>query len=120
MKIDIHSPDESGNILTLTEDLTVTASDRTLTIPSGFSCDGASVPAFLYRLISPPVDSRTAVAAVFHDYCYRGHAPQFSRKEADQGFYELCVAGGLSPFRARLAYWGVRLAGSKYWQGSKK
>ena len=116
MLVNIHSADSKGDIITLAEELKAEFRDKTVVVPVGFQCDGASVPRFLWSTVSPQVDPRTLRGAVVHDYLYRNLVPGWTRKEADELFYELIRAVGLSWWKSQKAYWGVRLFGSGAWQ----
>lgn len=116
MKIEIHQETEYGDIITLLEDLNVEFNGKHITVPAGFQSDGASVPEFLWDSVSPKIDQRTLRGAVVHDYLYRTADEQWTRKEADELFYELIREDGLSWWRAQKAYWGVRLFGSSAWR----
>lgn len=117
MQVDIHRETERGDILTLPGDLTVRWRDRELTVPSGFECDGASVPRLLWSSVSPRIDPRTLRAAVVHDYLYRTAPPGWSRRDADELFYDFIREDGLSWWAAQKAYWGLRLFGGSAWRG---
>lgn len=93
------------------------------TIPSGFVCDLATVPASL-----PVVDALDLGfdAPIPHDalYQYGGHLPldwvapwrPITRKEADRIFYEMLREDGVPRFKAWLAYRAVRLLGWRAWR----
>jgi hypothetical protein len=51
-------------------------------IPKGFSTDFASIPRFLWRLLSP-FDADIGKPAVVHDYLYRTPTIQVTREQAD-------------------------------------
>lgn len=40
-------------------------------IEKGFRSDGASVPSFLWPIISPKIDGRTIVQSIIHDYLFQ-------------------------------------------------
>lgn len=116
MLVDIHTPNENGDFITLWSPETVTFNGKTLTVPAGFSYDGASVPRFFWRVIFPPVHPKTRRAALFHDYINRTQPQGWTRKGADQLFYALLVEDGTCKIRAKFAYWGVRLFGWYAWK----
>ena len=74
MLVDIHKSDAMGNVFTLCEPLTYPdqggstdeagrqprhfEADVRLTVPVGFSSDGASVPRFFWRVVFPPGDQK--------------------------------------------------------------
>ena len=112
VKVDVHHEDERGNVYTLLEEIQWGG----ITVPVGFESDGASVPRFFWRVVFPPGDSHALYAAILHDYIYRTHHAGWSRAAADNLFYTVLVAEGMPKWRARLAYWGVRLFGSRCWK----
>ncbi|MBR7107709.1 MAG: DUF1353 domain-containing protein [Lentisphaeria bacterium] len=117
VKVAIHHADENGNIITLLDDITVVWCGQEYTVPAGFSCDGCSVPAFLWDSVSPQLDPRTLRGAIVHDYIYRGNVPEINRKEADMLLRELIKEDGFPAFKAGVVYWGVRLAGGGNYHG---
>ena len=116
LKISVHSEDEKGNVYTLLEDVVIVWNGRVLRIPAGFKSDGASVPRFFWRSVFPPGDSRALTAAFAHDFVYRTHPEGWTRKMADDMFYDLLRRDGVGLFNAQTAYWGVRLFGGASWE----
>lgn len=82
---------------------------------AGFDTDLASIPRPLRNLISQFAGIQAAIA---HDFTYRGYT-DLSRAEADALFYEALLdpGSGVSGFKARLMYMGVRAGGSGSWTG---
>ena len=91
-----------------------------ITVPAGFRSDGASVPRFFWRLVFPPGDVHALAGAFLHDFVYRTHPTGWTRQEADRVFREVITADGVPPFRACLAWIGVRLFGWKAWETGGK
>ena len=120
MLIDVHQDNGRGDILTLREELTVRWRDHVVTVPEGFECDGASVPRFLWSSVSPQIDPRTLRGAVVHDYLYRNAPHDWTRKEADELFYDFIREDGLAWWTAQKAYWGVRLFGGGAWRSEPR
>ena len=120
MKVEIHYCDERGNIVRTLFPQKISFRGKNFVIPRGFESDGASVPRFLWRIVFPPIDPTAVRAGVSHDYIYRVQPPGWTRKEADQMFLCFLIEDGLSPFRARLAYYGVRLFGWIAWRQNRK
>jgi len=87
-----------------------------ITVPRGFLFDGASVPVGL-RWIFPHGGAKMA-AALVHDYCYRTAC--VSRKEADKLFHDLMLENGVSKWRAKAMYAGVRSCGFVSWRNRRK
>lgn len=118
IKVAVDKNAAGGNIVTLQEELVAVWRDKVLTVPAGFSCDGCSAPEFLWDSVSPAIDPRTLRAALVHDFIYRTHPAGWSRKEADELFYDFAREDGLSWLRAQKAYWGLRLFGGLNWEVS--
>jgi len=116
----IHDENESGNIITLSADLPIVWRERNFTVPAGFESDGVSTPRFLWSSVSPAVDPSTLRAGIAHDFLYRTAPDPWTRKEADELFYDLCREDGLSWWKAQKAYWGLRLFGASSWRGGEK
>ena len=112
VKVSVHKSDIQGNVYTLLEPLCCCD----LTIPAGFKSDGASVPRFFWRLVFPPGDACALRAGIIHDYIYRKRPAGWSRKAADQLFYDLLIRDGTPVYRACLAYTAVRLFGRSSWK----
>ena len=89
-------------------------------VPRDFTCDGASVPRFFWRLVFPPGDTQALRAAFLHDYIYRTHPAGWDRKKADDLFYDVLVADGVPKRRAYLAWAGVRRGGAAAWDAGGK
>lgn len=107
---------QKGDCIRLLESLKYEYMGRKFIVPAGFVSDGASVPEFLWSSVSPAIDPRTLDGALAHDYLYRSITHDFTRKEADQLFYDYIRAHGLSYWRSKKAYWGVRLFGAGSWK----
>lgn len=120
MIVDIHTADKEGNFITLMAPETVIFEGNILTVPAGFSYDGASVPRFFWRLVFPPVHHKSRRAGLFHDWLYRTQPAGWTRKDADRLFYCLLVADGTPRFRAGLAYTGLRAFGWIAWQKNRR
>jgi hypothetical protein len=116
MLIEIHNETDRGDIITLREEFEVKFRGKMFIVPVGFQSDGASVPEFLWSSVSPRVDPCTLRGALAHDFLYRSHLPGWTRKEADELFFTLIREDGLSWWKSRKAYWGVRLFGKGAWR----
>ena len=116
MLIDIHTPDESGDFITLMKSEREIFNGKVLTVPAGFSYDGASVPRFFWRIVFPPVHPKSRRAALFHDFIYRTHPEGWTKADADCLFYNLLLEDGVPKWRAWLAYQGVNLFGRIAWE----
>jgi hypothetical protein len=90
------------------------APGATLTAPSGFISDGASIPRLLWVWPGHPLEGEFLRASVLHDWMYR--TGEASRAQADRLFFEALQADGVSPVRARVMYAGVRVGGWLAWR----
>ncbi len=87
-------------------------------IPEGFQWDGASIPTILISLVFlKPFDHRLREASLLHDYMY---VWGLDRANADEVFRQICVENGLSPFRARVLWLGLRVGGWIPYHRSRK
>lgn len=84
----------------------------TITVPTGFVTDFASVPQVIWSLI-PPI-GMIALPAVVHDWIYTNH-PQ-TRKWADAVLYEGCRSQGMGRIQAFLIWSAVRIFGRPSWK----
>lgn len=116
IKVEIHRTTAQGDFARTLVPKKIEFRGRRFVIPRGFEYDGASVPRFFWRLVCPPLDPGAARAGAAHDYIYRRQPPEWTRGEADLMLLCLLIEDGLSPFRAQLAYRGVRLFGAPVWR----
>ncbi len=91
-------------------------------VPKGFIADGASVPRMLWSFMPP--DGTHRAAALAHDWIYanKGFLAEphlmWERFEADDVFLELMLKALIAPWRANIAFRGVRLGGWLPWRRS--
>lgn len=83
------------------------------TTPAGTIVDGASIPRFFWQSFGPPFCGRYRNASIIHDFYCQARCGRPS--EVHRMFYEACLAEGLPPRKARLAYWAVRRFGP-HWE----
>jgi hypothetical protein len=84
----------------------------TLRVPENFRSDLASVPWYL-RFLFDALGLHQR-AALFHDWLYSAH--ETTRATADAVFRDILEFDGLSKWRVRAMYFGVRLFGKRYWR----
>ena len=109
--IDVKIDTKKGAIVTHDE-LVV----KDITIPAGFVCDGASVPAIAMPIFNNGI--RYLRAAILHDFCYRtGIVP---RKQADDLFKEVLREDGVTKFKSYMMWLGVRAGGGKFYNSNNK
>lgn len=90
---------------------------ETITVPSGFISDGASVPRIFWTLFSP--FGEYFRAALVHDFLYTGANRVYNRAESDRIFLEAMVEAGVPFIRRRLIYRAVRVGGWRFFAGPK-
>jgi hypothetical protein len=86
-------------------------SNEVIKVPAGFITNFASVPRWLWPVISPIDDH--GKAAVVHDYCYE--VRYASKKRCDDIFHEALLVLGVSEYKAALMYWSVRWLAWWHW-----
>jgi hypothetical protein len=119
-KVEFIPETADGDIFRLLEPVKFVWNGKEFTVPAGFTCDGASIPAFLWASVSPRIDTRTLAGSIGHDYLYRNTPEGWSRKDADDLFYDAIRDHGLSWWKAQKAYWGVRIFGGIFWGRNNK
>jgi hypothetical protein len=81
---------------------------RTVTVPTGYVTDLASVPR-LFRFIVPVANAKNRRAAVVHDYlCTHPEGLVKDQKQADLVFREALSVVGVGRFRSAALYYPVR------------
>jgi hypothetical protein len=76
--------------------------DHRYVVPAGYSSNGITAPARLKAALGDGVKYRETWAAVFHDWLFTRAGNV--RTEADRRFYELLLAYGVDPGKAKLMY----------------
>lgn len=91
---------------------------RTKVMP-GFTLDGASSPRLLWSLTGFLPRGIHDPAALVHDQLYEDkgfhNGQHYTRKQADQIFYEMLKQSGVKSWHAWGAYLAVRAGGWLYW-----
>lgn len=115
----IHRYKESGFIWAKLEKVLVytTESGLVIKVPKGFDTNFASIPKALWSLF-PPLGKYTQ-ASILHDYLYAEGRPKgYSRKYADDIFYEAMRSSHVNIFSAKLIYWCVRVFGASHYNNN--
>lgn len=94
--------------------LVVKYKDETITVPKGYITDLSSVPRPLW-VFYPPGYSYARKPAAVHDYIYTNLHMKYTKKFADQLYYDGVLAMGMPKWKARIAYLFVRLFGRGSW-----
>ena len=93
-------------------------------VPAGFECDGQSYPRLLQFIDTP--QGRGAKAGVVHDHLYwlngrpASNGKTYSRKEADDIYYDALKASGLNLVSCAVRYRALRLFGWAAWNAHTK
>lgn len=94
----------------------------TISVPSDFVFDGASIPRVFWRLAGHPMLPRYLAAAVVHDYLYGADLKetelQMTRKEVDLLFYDMLREDGVGWIKGNEMYYAVRMGGGFAFRGS--
>jgi hypothetical protein len=106
---------EWGHIM-LTKDYCFAVDGKTYWLPSGYVCDGASIPRPFWSIAGSPFDPEKVPAAFVHDAIYLTHA--FTRSDADEILFQLLLQGGCRPRTARTMWAAVRAFASFAWSMS--
>jgi hypothetical protein len=106
-----------GKLLILREDLTYVAkSGAQYVIKKGLATDLASIPSVL-RTTTAILGAgwqQTGPAGILHDGLYK--TGEVSRRLADDLFREALIASGMSSWKARILWSGVRAGGWVAWK----
>ena len=112
MKVDIKdSPD--GKTITTLEEIWFEYCGMQICVPAGYVSDGASVPRFLWRLLSPCIDPKTLVPSIVHDFLYEWELG--TRYEADLWYAAALSREGYPDWKCLLTLIGVRLGGKGHY-----
>lgn len=85
-------------------------------LPSGYQCDGASIPRIFWSIIGSPFDPEKVPAAFCHDAIYLTHA--VSRPVADEVLFQLLLQGGCRLRTARTMWTAVRVGAWWAWKNN--
>jgi hypothetical protein len=86
-------------------------------IPAGFVYDGASIPSFTgftWAVTYSPFRPEVMRAALVHDFLCNQRPTHFSSAQAADLFFDMLIADGAKPWKARLMRRGVNFAGPKW------
>jgi len=88
-------------------------------VPVGFEWDGASIPRFLWRVVTSAFQPDIMVPSMVHAYLYSlGTSSGKTRKQADQLFRKLLRANGVDDDLVKTLYSGVRIGGGSHYEGA--
>lgn len=106
-------PDSDKHAVVDQEFAYITKNGLKLIVEKGTITDGASIPWFFRFVFHIAPWGKHRRAAVLHDDMYQEGV--FTRKQADEVFYEAMLVSGVSKWRAGLMFAGVRIGGSWAW-----
>ena len=105
---------EHGRVLILKEPWSFkTGKGVQYVVPEGFISDGASVPRFFWRLLSPCIDPITLGPSIEHDWRYENHIG--TRAECDADYKDRLIENGYPRWKAYLTLLGVRIGGKSHY-----
>jgi len=108
---------DSKGTYTLVEDMETAYG----TIPKDFPTDGASIPRLLWSIVDHPFAVKNIRASTIHDWMYDHNYPtKYTRKSADNIFYNTLREDGVSKLKAGTMYLGVRLFGWMFFEKPKR
>jgi len=112
--------DEEGLKARLLAPLVYKATTKTevihINVKEGFVYDSASIPRIFWSLIGSPFSGKYRLAAAVHDALYATN--YVSRKKADDMFYNIMRADGVSLWKASLMYTAVLASGGLFYSKS--
>ena len=116
---DIRPIKEYGDLYCLYEEFYIEHKGYKFLVPKSFKYDGASTPKILWWFF--PRDGLHRAAVLIHDWLYikKGFITNnqvLSRKKIDIIFYEMLKRYGMKTYKAKLAYWAVRIGGYFAWK----
>lgn len=85
--------------------------NNTVTVPTGFITDFASVPRLPFVFMF--TGDSAHMAATVHDWLYASHMT--TRSQADAVFREAAIETGVPKWRAWVMWAGVRVGGASHW-----
>lgn len=106
-------PHNRYNFLTCHK-INVDIDGKNIAIPSDFDTDLASIPRWLWSIISPNYSGFIS-PAILHDYLYRC-SQNYTRKTIDEIFYYALISNGVSRYTAYKMYAAVRLFGAPHFK----
>lgn len=102
----------------LGEPLVLLAGEEEISIPTGFTTDGASVPGWAQRITSwQPWEDPQRWAGIVHDWLYC--QPGVGRSYADNVFRAVLAAEGAGWIKRKLMFVAVVIGGSKAYRSNQ-
>ena len=121
--VDLPGPGQPHTLIRASQAFRYHSSRLEFEVPAGFLCDGASVPAALWAVLSANwIDM--LLAGICHDYLYRtnatikldGNSVTPTRVQADVIFRGIMEETGIGKVDQAKAYYGVRVGGGSSFQ----
>lgn len=104
---DLHIKVLKGGRFQLLTPIMYNLKDKIITIHTGFTWDGASIPRSLWSTIGCPSDY--LYESCLHDALYASNI--YNRKDSDKMFYYALIARGVDYVTAKAMYLAVRVGG---------
>jgi hypothetical protein len=105
-------------LYSLNDLMVVTIDNASITIPKGFTTDGASIPRLFWFTTGTPFSPHYMRGAIIHDYLYQ--TGLFSRKDADLIMYNFLLVDNTSRYNATKIYYALRIGGWYVWNKYRK
>lgn len=102
----------------LLQDHLIMIGPRAVWIPSGYVCDGASIPRLFWPVVGRPLERNNVFYAIPHDFLYLTHIA--SRSLADEVLFQLALQAGESKWEARKEWAAVRVAGAGAYRNTEE
>ncbi len=84
------------------KDWTIHLNGKRWVVGRGYTSNGITAPSYIKAKLGDGVGSKDTWAAVFHDWLFT--QSDLSRGQADRLYFDLMIAYGVSPKKARLMY----------------
>lgn len=92
--------------------------NRTIWIPCGYICDGASIPRIFWSIIGSPFDPINIVGAWPHDYLYLTHL--VDKNTTDEVAFQVWQQAGMRLRKARVMWFAVNKFAGFAWKNNKE
>ena len=110
-------PHVAENNYELSRDYRLEMNNVTVVVPKFFKFDGASIPAPAWLFSYTPFHPDVMLPSLIHDWMYFNH--QEDRDTADDIFFTLLKANGVSNFMANAMWGAVKVGGGLVWDNDE-
>jgi hypothetical protein len=103
-----------GSFWKLQNDFSYENDNVKITVKSGFTTDGASIPKAFWSIVGNPLENDLLKPAIIHDGLYT--IMKLSRLESDKLLKDMLLFNGTNKVKVFLVYYAVRLFGGSHWE----